>query len=164
MPLARTVLPGLLLAFTVASGVAQTREGFGVGFILGEPTGLSWKYGISRTNALDGAIGFAPGDRFRIHVDYLWEAHPFTEPALSLHYGLGGAIGFGQTWFVEHGHHDGYWVTRQDLGLALRVPFGIDYAIPRAPVELFFELAPLLILAPDAGAGVDVGIGVRFYP
>ena len=97
-------------------------------------------------------------------MDYLWKATPFTDPAFSLHYGLGGAIGFGQTWFVEHGHHDGYWATSQDLGLGLRVPFGIDYEIPRSPVDLFFELAPLFIFAPDAGVGIDIGIGVRFYP
>lgn|SRR5512141_2515613 len=164
MRLARNILLGLLLLLAVGSGAAQAQGRFGFGFILGEPTGLSWKYKMSRANALDGALGFSPGDRFRIHVDYLWFAYPFSDPNFSLHYGVGAAIGFGETWFVEHGHADGHWVGTTDLGVGVRVPFGINYAIPRSPVELFFELAPIVVLGPSAGVAIDVGLGVRFYP
>jgi hypothetical protein len=161
----RTIALFLLVVSATASGLAQNRGGnFGFGFILGEPTGLSWKYKISRANALDGAIGFSPGDRFRIHVDYLWFAYPFHDPAFSLHYGIGAAIGFGNTWWVDRGHGNGYWAGTRELGFGLRVPVGINYGIPRSPVELFFELAPIFIFSPDMGVGIDVGIGVRFYP
>ena len=61
---------------------------------------------------------------------------PFHDPNFSLHYGVGAVIGFGETWWVEHGRHDGYWASTKDLGVGLRVPVGIDYAIPRSPVEL----------------------------
>jgi hypothetical protein len=162
---AKTILLVLLLVVGSSAGIAQNRGGtFGFGFILGEPTGLAWKYKISHLNALDGVIGVSPGDRFRIHVDYLWNAYPFHDPNFSLHYGIGAVIGFGQTWFVEHGHGDGYWAGTTDLGFGVRVPFGIDYAIPRSPVELFFELAPIVIFTPGTGVAIDVGIGVRFYP
>lgn len=161
---ARTILLGVLLLLAAGSEVSQAQGNFGFGFILGEPTGLSWEYRMSRMNAIDGAIGFSPGDRFRIHVDYLWFAHPFHDPAFSLHYGVGAVIGFGRTWFVERGHGDGYWTGTTDLGFGVRVPLGINYFIPRSPVELFFEFAPIVIFAPSAGVAIDVGIGVRFYP
>ena len=75
----RTVILGLLLLSAGNPGFAQNRGGtFGFGFILGEPTGLAWKYKLSRANALDGVIGFSPGNRFRIHVDYLWKAYPVS--------------------------------------------------------------------------------------
>ncbi|HEX9006041.1 MAG TPA: DUF3996 domain-containing protein, partial [Bacteroidota bacterium] len=57
-----------------------------------------------------------------------------------------------------------YFAQSGTLGFGLRLPFGIDYAIPRAPLELFFEIAPLVIVTPAGGAGVDFGFGVRFYP
>jgi len=161
----RTILLSLLLFLAVGSSASYAQGNFGFGFILGEPTGLAWKYKMSRMNALDGAIGFSPGDRFRIHVDYLWNAYPFRDPAFTLHYGIGVVVGFGDTWYTWRGRGDDrYFARTRDLGLGLRVPVGIDYAIPRSPVELFFELAPLFILAPGVGVGIDVGIGVRFYP
>ena len=164
MRTARNILLGVLLLLGCGSALAQPPGRFGFGFILGEPTGLSWKYKMSRANALDGAIGFSPGNRFRIHVDYLWSAYPFRDPEFSLHYGVGAVIGFGETWFVQHGHNGGYWAGTTDLGFGVRVPFGIDYSIPRSPVEIFFELAPIVIFAPAAGVAIDVGLGVRFYP
>lgn len=147
----------------VASPPAHAQGRFGFGFILGEPTGLSWKYRMDRANALDGAIGFSPYDRFRVHVDYLWNARPFSDPNFSLHYGLGAAFGFGRTEYVARKGKD-YFIRSQDLGFGLRAPFGIDYLIPRSPVELFFELAPIFIFAPGTGVGIDFGLGVRFYP
>lgn len=164
MRLSRKILLGLLLLLAAGSGAAQAQGRFGFGFILGEPTGLSWKYKMSRANAVDGAIGFSPGDRFRIHVDYLWFAYPFRDANFSLHYGVGAVIGFGRTWWVDRGHGDGYWAGTRDLGFGVRVPVGVNYEIPRSPVELFFELAPIVILAPDAGVAIDAGLGVRFYP
>jgi hypothetical protein len=163
MKTTRAFLFGLLI-LTAGSGMAQTRGNFGFGFILGEPTGLAWKYKINRVNALDGAIGFSPFDRFRIHVDYLWHAWPFNDPNFALHYGPGVAIGFGESTTFYKDRDDKYFVRSRQLGFGLRVPFGIDYAIPRSPVDIFFELAPLIIFSPDAGVGIDVGIGLRFYP
>jgi hypothetical protein len=157
------ILLGVLLLLGGIVGEARAQGNFGFGFILGEPTGLSWKYRTDRMNALDGAIGFSPFDRFRLHVDYLWHARPFRDPAFALHYGAGVAVGFGQTLYASRGK-DGYFVRSRELGFALRVPFGIDYAIPRSPIEIFFEIAPLFILGPATGVGIDAGIGLRFYP
>jgi hypothetical protein len=153
----------LLLVLTAISGSsAFSQSRFGFGFVLGEPTGFSMIYHVDRRNAIDGVIGFSPEDRFRLHADYLWIRTPFRDPAFSLHYGVGGAIGFGRTMYLEA--HGGYFVRTRELGFAVRVPVGVDYAIPRSPCEVYFELAPLLILTPDPGVGMDFGLGFRIYP
>jgi hypothetical protein len=154
------ILLVLPLIFPVAPLRAQGRFGFGL--VIGEPTGLTWKYRMSHENAIDGVVGFSPADRFRIHADYLWSSHPFVDASFSLHYGAGAALGFASSTYFPS--RDGYFVRTVDLGFAARVPVGIDYAIPRSPVELYFELAPLVILSPSAGVGIDAGIGVRVYP
>lgn len=138
---------------------------FGFGFIIGEPTGFSWKHRIDAANAIDGAIGFSPYDRFRLHVDYLWIAYPAQDQNFTLHYGVGAAMGFGWTEYISAKRRgEVFLVRKNDLGLGVRGVFGVNYLIPRSPVELFLELGPLLIFTPDGGSGIDAGIGMRFYP
>ena len=123
---------------------------FGLGFVFGEPTGISWKYRMDQVNAVDGAIGFSPFDRVRFHVDYLWQAHPFNEPRLGLYYGPG--ITFGE----------GYYFPEDQAGFGVRGEIGMNYLVRQTPLELFFEMAPTIILTPGSTSGLDVGFGGRF--
>ena len=158
----RILLLGLVLLVT-APEVIRAQERFGLGFIIGDPTGFSWKYKMNG-NALDGGVGFSPFDRFRVHADYLWISHPFNEQQLSLTYGVGAAAGFGRTeYFVSRDRHV-YFTRDISTGVGIRGPVGLNYMIPRSPVELTLELAPILILSPDSGLGFDGGLAVRFYP
>ncbi|MBI1804875.1 MAG: DUF3996 domain-containing protein [Ignavibacteriae bacterium] len=151
----------LLLAPTAAPGQGK----FGVGFVVGDPTGVAWKYKLNANNALDGAIGFSPFDRYRLHVDYLWHSNPFHEQNLALHYGAGVAFGFGRTeYIVVNDGRSRYLLRDQEIGFGVRGVIGLTYRVQQSPVELFFEAAPLVIVSPAGGMGVDVGLGVRFYP
>ncbi len=160
----KRVVPAILLACLLCAAQELHAQGkFGFGIVLGEPTGLAWKYKLNHLNAIDGAIGFSPYDRFRIHVDYLWHAYPFQDEHLAVHYGLGAAFGFGRTdYVVDHG--SSYVLREGDLGFGARAVVGLTYTIPRSPVDLFFEMAPLIVAAPGPGFGLDLGIGARVYP
>jgi len=151
----------VLLLFASAAAMGQGK--FGVGFVLGEPTGVAWKYNMNSTNAFDGAIGFSPFDRYRAHVDYLWQTYPFNEQRLALHYGVGAAMGFGRTEYIA-ASNGRYFLRDDDLGFAVRGVIGLNYRVPESPVDLFFEVAPLIVLTPTGGTGADVGLGVRLYP
>jgi hypothetical protein len=160
----RVILPAFMVVFIWGAGVQAFAQGnFGFGLIIGEPTGIAWKYKINYLNAIDGAIGFSPYDRFRIHADYLWQARPFQDEHLALHYGIGAAVGFGNTtYYDEHDH--AYFLRHEELGFGARVVVGLTYAIPRSPVDLFFEMAPLIVATPEPGFGIDLGLGARVYP
>ncbi|MBI1807688.1 MAG: DUF3996 domain-containing protein [Ignavibacteria bacterium] len=163
----RSMLYPILVLCALSLGLhdATYSQGkFGAGFVFGEPTGFAWKYRLSQNNALDGALGFSPFDRYRLHVDYLWQAYPFHEQRLSLHYGVGAVIGFGRTQYVVVNGRYSYFLRDQEMGFAARVPVGLSYEIPRSPIDLFVEVAPLMIFAPGTGVGIDAGLGVRFYP
>jgi hypothetical protein len=57
------------------------------------------------------------------------------------------------------------YVTRTvSMGLGVRMVGAFNFAIPKSPVEIGLELAPILIVGPTAGVGIDGGIYVRFYP
>lgn len=153
----------LALCSLVSSEVrAQGQLGFGL--IFGEPTGIAWKYRMNQVNAVDGGIGFSPFDRFRIHLDYLWHSHPFDEQRLSLHYGVGPAIGFGRTDYFAIDRGGAYVLRSQELGFGARTVVGLTYMIPRSPIDLFLEMAPVFVVSPNAGLGFDVGLGMRAYP
>lgn len=159
------ILACVVVALIMISPGAAAQGKFGFGFIVGEPTGIAWKYRINQTNAIDGAIGFSPYDRYRFHIDYLWHSYPFSEQNLALHYGVGAAMGFGRTEYVVVDRRNTYFLRSRELGFGARGVLGLTYAIPRSPVDLFFEMAPIFIFTPDPpGAGIDVGLGVRVYP
>lgn len=161
IPRALYMLIGVTL---VTSTLAHAQGNFGVGVIFGEPTGFSWKYRVNHTNALAGALGFSPFDRYRFHVDYLWHADSFNERQLRLYYGVGGAIGFGRTEYFDSRGRIVYISRSEPAGFGVRAPIGLSYMIPRSPVELMLEAAPLFIVAPAGGVGLDIGLGARIYP
>ena len=154
------VIP-LVICLSTDALSQETHGKFGVGLVFGEPTGFAWKYRLDDVNAVDGAIGIAPYDRFRMHVDYLWMAHPFDERRLMLHYGPGLAIGGGNSYYYLTDH--GYFLHSEELGFGVRADVGLDYQIKQTPLELFLDVAPLFIVAPGPGTGLDLGFGGRFY-
>ena len=147
---------------TIGSSHSHAQGSFGVGLILGEPTGISWKYKLNRRNAFDGAIGISPFDRMRLQVDYLWMSRPFNDQSFIFSYGVGMAVGFGERYVT--GRRGVFGSFASDAGFAARVPLSLTYDIPRSPVELGFEIAPLIIFGPNSGFGMDGGILIRFYP
>ena len=50
-----------------------------------------------------------------------------------------------------------------DVLLGVRVPFGISYLFADMPIDLFFEIVPILDLVPDTDLDLNAAIGARFY-
>ena len=124
---------------------------FGIGILIGEPTGISWKNWTSGTNALNGGLAWSLGRNGSalIHVDYLWHDFHFIEVEtnrLPFFYGIGGRVLFAGSGEV-----------------GLRVPVGISYLLDTAPVELSFELVPVVNVIPRTELVLNGGLGVRFY-
>jgi hypothetical protein len=145
-----TVLFVLTTVILCGTGAAQERY-WGLGIILGEPTGLSGKLWTSNTTAIDGATAWSFGDKdaLHLHVDYL--VHNFDllkvkQGKLPLYYGIGGRIKF-----------------ENDSKVGIRIPVGINYILPEAPLDIFFEIVPLLDLAPGTEFGLNGAIGIRYF-
>jgi hypothetical protein len=155
---AKLVFPIVLLA-SISQADAQLKNDAALGVIFGDPTGISWRIRTGERKSLSGALGFAPDEHFRFHADYLWYAWPFTNPDIGLYYGVGGAVGFER--HLLHGHPP--LGTEHSSAFGVRIPLGLTYFIPRSPVELLVEVAPLLVIAPSSGAGLDGGIGARIH-
>lgn len=159
----------VLLAVVVSRPARATEVGynrtFGLGFELGDPSGIVGKYWVGNANALDFGIGFwgydwgycnngcnAGYQNYSFHIDYLWQSNLVkSNVQLDWHIGVGGRA------IVWDGGNN---TTHAALGA--RMPVGLDLMFTRpAFVELFFELAPALYL--PYGLTFEPALGARFY-
>jgi len=146
------ILAAFLSVFSISTSQAQQRSGTGIGFMVGEPTGLSLKSWTSSKNAFDVGLAWSlSSDAFHIHADYLW--HNFNlfndvqSGSLPLYYGIGGRVIFDDN----------------DAKIGARVPVGLSYIFANSPIDIFLEIAPIFNIAPETDFDIDGGLGVRFY-
>ena len=150
---------GLLLASRDAAaqrGADARTGGFGLGIILGAPTGISAKYYMDRF-AIDGGLGVFRGYPYhegtQLHLDVLWHPKVLANTAhfsLPFYFGVGGR-------FLDHRwarvYNSGQLVyDRGDTHVGVRVPAGLSMNFKRIPLEVFFELAlvaDLLVTSSD---------------
>jgi hypothetical protein len=150
----RTSILALLLLVGAAAGppAANAQEkGFGLGVILGEPTGFSFKGWIDKKSAIDGGLAwsFAHETTFHVHVDYIIHTDALTKRSdMPFYYGIGGRIKTGGT---------------GDDRIGVRVVGGIAYYIPDTPLDVFVEIAPVIDIAPSTEFQINGGIGARYF-
>lgn len=140
-----------VFVFSSLSVYAQS-ENFGLGAILGKPTGISAKYWLNKENAIDAALGysFENNSKVNIHADYLWHVYNVfdTQITLPLYYGVGGKFN------AKEG-------DRSTLGV--RGVVGVTWWPDKTPLDVFFELAPVFNLIPETNLDLDVSVGVRYF-
>lgn len=163
------LLCGILSAIVIPAALqAQPKIGsFGFGLILGEPTGLTLKGSAGRANSWDLAVGSSWFGNLRVHGDYLWNVDAFSSNKVGLYFGLGAAVGIGRGKgvFIKGEKNRWYYYDDEDaLALGIRGVAGLNAMPFSAPVEMFFEVAPLVGITPVTGLGTDVAIGIRYYP
>ncbi len=145
----------------------EANKTFGLGFMIGAPTGFSGKYFYAPSKAFDfgvGAIGYYRGrNGLHLHFDHLW--HPVSLAStpdfeLPLYLGIGAR-------FFSFDDRDNFHGT----AFGLRGPIGIAFDLNNVPIDIFFELALVLDFASDydcAGcdnvyADINGALGLRYY-
>lgn len=146
------VWPVLCFAEVAKTKATAKQAGFGLGIIVGAPTGPSFKKWLDQQDALASGVAWSfDDDTFDLHVDYVRHKHRIVEskdlPGLfSLYYGGGVRI-----------------KEDRDFHVGVRVPIGVTYLAKSVPVETFFELVPILDLSPSTDLELDAGLGVRYW-
>jgi hypothetical protein len=173
-----TAVAAVALLTAIAGSARATEVGygrkFGLGIVLGDPTGLSAKWWIASTNALDFGLGFygygfsdncyidGAGrqvcNRFgynagTFNMDYLWQSNIVRSTAqLDWHVGVGG-----RAWWVGNCVGDCF-------AAGARAPIGLDLMFNNPSfIEVFFEIAFVFYVVPGFDFGPEGGLGIRFY-
>lgn len=125
----------------------------GAGFILGEPTGVNVKLMLVKGTAIDMAAAWtlSGNNELQLHGDYLYHRYDVFQARkgrVPLFFGFGGRVRF---------------VENADNLVGLRFPVGVGYEFADAPFDVFFELVPILDIAPDSNFDLEAAVGGRFW-
>lgn len=141
------------LAFLLAAvpSTAAQNRGLGLGLILGEPTGVSFKGWTGRRTAVDAAAAwsFDGNGSLHLHMDYL--IHDFNllrtrTGRLPVYYGIGGRV-----------------LLQDKTRVGIRIPVGLSYIFEKAPFDVFVELGPVFDVVPRTEVTLAGFIGFRYY-
>ena len=158
----------IILLLLIGAGSAQARVNepkyhYGLGVILGEPTGISGKYWLNDKEAYDLSVSFRFSSYLYVSGAYLYHNYDFFKDAkyardTALYYGVGlRLIGDSEHRYRKHFREDTY-----DTILGVRGTIGLSYFIPNQPFEIFAELSPILNVIPGANLDFSAGVGARF--
>jgi len=139
-----------LLLLTARPLWAQQAGQFGAGVALGSPVGVTGKYWLDGTKAVDFGLGASSRGNFAAYADFAlhgWDILP--QPGKGK---LGLYVSAGPRVENENGGQFG-----------IRTMGGLSYWIENHPAEMFAEAGPVFELGPDSGVDVDGALGVRIY-
>ena len=150
-------------------------SGVGVGLQVGTPTALTFKFGSgANTNIVLGvgaffndANGYAFLGGLSLHGDYLFTlATLVNNGSIDLTAYLGPGL-----WInlfngsVRYGFFGGpnYYAGVSFIGLAGRLPLGVNLRFDAAPIEVYLELDPALFVFPGVDFFIGGSLGFRWF-
>jgi hypothetical protein len=141
----------VLLLSAINNNISAQNHRFGLGIIIGEPTGLSGKLWTGNHTAIDGALAWSFGkkDALHIHGDMLFHDYKLikvSEGKLPVYYGIGCRI-----------------KLEDETKIGIRIPVGLSYQFQNAPLDIFLEIVPILELIPATDFNMNGAIGVRYF-
>lgn len=145
-----------LVPSMAAPSHAQDSQFIGIGIMIGEPTGFNAKVWWDDTWAFDGGLAwsFSGETEVSLHGDLLFHNWNILRDALEitgraelpLYYGIGGRIKAGD-----------------DNVAGVRFPVGVSLMIEEVPFDMFFEIAPIMDIAPETKLRGHGALGLRFW-
>ena len=145
----------------------EANKTFGLGLELGTPSGLTGKYFLNESNALQFGVGWYNGyyrDYYGYHIygDYLW--HPVSLVSASA-FELPLFIGVGLQFEDFEDRRNRVYDTA--TGFGIRIPVGLAFDFNNVPLDIFFQLVPSFNFysgyRDSSGFWIDASIGIRFW-
>ncbi len=149
-------LVGFVLLSPLAKAYGPEEKRFGLGLYLGEPTGITGKYYFTEQVSFQGVGSWSFFDEAATIIgDVLYDVHDLS--GNSSDFSLPFYVGFGGKFTIHDNSGD------DDSTFGVHVPVGIAWQAGDFPLEIAFEIAPGIDLAPETEFDVNGGIILRFY-
>lgn len=146
------LLSVLMIGFALTINTANAQQkgsNFGIGVMLGEPTGLSVKKWLNDNTAFDIGAAWSLSDTneaLHLHTDFLIHNWFNDNPNLAFYYGIGGRT-----------------ILDDEAKLGIRIPLGLNYVFENGPFDVFVEAVPIFDIVPDTKFAGNGAVGLRFY-
>lgn len=157
-----------------SGGDFEANKTFGLGLELGVPSGITGKYFVGPSTAIDFGLGYIYGqyyygDGVHLYGDFLW--HPkslVSAEAFELPFYVGVGLRYWQFDFCDRNRLCGY----DGSAVGVRVPIGISFDFNNTPLDIFIQLVPTVDLpngtyydryGDRVHLGIDFSAGIRFY-
>jgi hypothetical protein len=128
------LIAALVAAPSLAHATPSTESRVGLGLGVGIATGPNLQVMTSSTTHLDVGFGVELGDRLRLQADHDWRLVDLSGAdtvRVPMYVGVGGFFSGWDTGNTESG---------------VRMPLGVQADFARAPIQLFGELSPEVVL------------------
>lgn len=149
----------LLLNLSIANNLnAQKGGSVGVGFQVGDPTGLNLHFRGTKPLRLDILLAWDINDDkhdfFFVNVHGLWfKPLNTSSPQFNFYYGPGAFIGLRE--------YRGRFDDDDEVVIGASGNFGLNMEIER--FDIFLQATPRLSLIPDTDFDMGGGLGLRFF-
>ena len=131
--------------------------------MLGEPMGVTGKYWLSNTHAIDAGLGLSFTNYTALLSDFLWHAPTaFSNPEFVPYLGVGAIALFNNSTANRRGFFNNDSGTH-DFAFAVRIPLGAEYLPHKVPLGIFAEIVPGLGIIPGIFGLIEAETGARFY-
>lgn len=142
----------LIAAFLLLPQLTQAAGHWGLGAMVGQPTGVTAKKILANGQAFDAGLGWSLGGNstFQLHTDWLFNKQEALywndQDPLDVYAGIGARMKFGN-----------------EIEFGARLPVGAAYYLNERSLELFVELAPIFDLLPERDWELHMLAGFRYY-
>ena len=128
------------------------QKGFGLGAVLGNPTGISARLWSADNVAFDFGLGYSftsSNSLFDFFVDYVFHNSEWIQDERNfiLYYGPGARL----------------HINKDQSRLGVRGAVGILWLPEDSKIDVFVEVAPILDFIPATKFDFDGGIGLRYF-
>ena len=149
----------ILSLMCVAEADARDRS-WGLGFMIGRPSGLATQVPLTRQSALNTSLYYDLRDpSIDVHLDQIFIS---SRPYFTYIYPYFGWGGYLEIMAPHHDDHHGHsHHSEGDFDISARVPVGIEFG--RHHWRGFFEIAPSVLLLPALRLHIGGSIGVRYH-
>ncbi len=161
-------VPITVLFFVTSFGMAHAAvpKPASIGFVLGDPSGISMSYPLGQTRALE--LGFGP-DYFGsplLQLGYVWQFDAFESRVVHEYVGPGVAIAFARginTFYTREMQKESFAANEDNsFGVGGTAVLGMLITPIRSPLEFFVESGPLLPFNRIFDLDINGAIGLRY--
>lgn len=149
------------IASSAGTAEAQSRSSrFGLGGMVGEPTGLSMKLRLADAFAIDFGVGFGaigPGAG-SVHADFLGSVNltRHNRAEMDIYFGGGPKLAFANYNNNRWGNNNGVW-------FAIRGDVGLVWEFTQRHLDVFVEIGPEIWLIQDVHFNGFGAAGARYW-